>query len=237
MPNLNDPKQFADMLMKSVASMSKETEKVASHEEKVAMFKAIASDETARKAYTGSRADVILPLVREQSTVRSIFKQEVLEPGAQSSYPINFDYTQFAAYLPKMGSTIARIIEGDEMFIPTFQIEAGVRYPIEIAEEGRLDLEGQQTLVLKDKIVANEELAGWGAIKGILSGYGSFPGVYGKQTVYCSGNSVDGVGSPVSFGYFSKDAINKMMIQMDKQRRVMNDIFISPSREGQSRCK
>ncbi len=204
------------------ASAGKESATPVSHAEKVAMLKAIAGmDDKAkadRKDYIESRAEVLLPLIREQSTVRSIFTPENLAPGAQSNYPISFDYTEVASYLPKFGGAITNVVEGDEMYIPTWMVEAGIRYSMDIAEQGRLDIANQSMLMLKDKIVAKEEYAGWRAIKGALSGYNA------NQTVYCSGNSTSGE----NFHAFSKKAINKMIVQMDLQRRTLNNLYVSP---------
>src|SRR3990167_739323 len=132
--------KIAQSLMSAFASTS--TEKPGdgvSREEKVKMLKAIASVDAegiaARAAYCKSRAMVILPLIPYQSTVRSIFTPEVLEPGAQAYYPISFDYTEVATYLPRLGGNVARLLEGDELYIPTFNIEASVRYNMDIAEQ------------------------------------------------------------------------------------------------------
>lgn len=207
--------ELAEAFMKASAGTAPKPE--LSHTEKVAMLKAIANqdDGSARKEYIQSRAEVLLPLIREQSTVRSIFTPEVLGPTAQSNYPISFDYTEVASYLPKFGGAVTNVLEGDEMFIPTWMVEAGVRYSMEIAEQGRLDIANQSMLMLKDKIVAKEEYAGWRAIKGALSGYNS------KQTVYCSGTTEN-------FHSFSKKAINSMLTQMDIQRRTLGDLYVSP---------
>lgn len=209
--------ELAEAFMK--ASAGREVPKELSHAEKVGMLKAIAGMEdsanAARKDYIQSRAEVLLPLIREQSTVRSIFTPEVLGAQAQSNYPISFDYTEVASYLPKFGGAITNVVEGDEMYIPTWMVEAGVRYSMDIAEQGRLDIAGQSMNLLKDKIVAKEEYAGWRAIKGALSGYNT------NQTVYCSGSSEN-------FHSFSKKAINKMITQMDIQRRSLNDLYVSP---------
>lgn len=216
--------QITASLVKAFAGRTEEVG--ISKAEATAMFKATADDEASRKAFAQSRAEVLLPLVDHQSTVRQIFTQEVLGAGAQSNYPISFDYTEFAAYMPKFGGNIVQVVEGDEIFIPTFGIEAGGRWGIDAARDGRLDLAGQVLGQIKSKIVAKEEFAGWRTIKGALSGS------YGKQVVYCSGNSVDGVGTPANFQSFSKSAIVKGMVQMDIQRRSANAAFLSPRSLG-----
>jgi len=59
--------------------------------QKVALFKATATDLQARNDFAASRAEVILPLLLQQSTVRNIFKTELLPPGADARYDIPFD--------------------------------------------------------------------------------------------------------------------------------------------------
>ncbi len=208
-------------------SAPKETEKTI--EEKRALLKSVASNDEARKAYAESRASVLLPLIPTQSTIRSIFTPEDLAPDAQPLYPISFDYTEFAAYLPKFGGTVVQVTEGSEVFIPTFGIEGAYRYSMDIAEQGRIDIAENSNKQLLSRIVAKEEFAGWRLIKGVMSG------VYGKQTVYCSGNSVDGVGTPSNFSYFSKASINRMKVQMDIQRRDLTDMYLSPRSLGDIR--
>ncbi len=208
--------RMAAELSKAFAAMNTKNEGSSlSKEEKVKLLKSITSDAGARKAYAESRADVILPLIPEQSTVRSIFRVEELAPDAQPEYPISFDYTNVAAYMPKFAGNVVRVYEGDTLFIPTFGIEAAHRYSMDIAEQGRLDIARMADENLRSQIVAKEETAGWQTIKGVLSGLNT------NQVVYCSGTTEN-------FHAFSKKAINSMTVQMDLQRRNLTDIYGSP---------
>lgn len=195
-------------------------------EQKTELLKAIASDTpegvAARKEYAKSRAAVLLPQIDVQSTVRKIFTPELLGPGANSTYPISFDYTEVASWMPKYGGAVVNILEGDEIGIPTFGIEAGARFKMDIAREGRLNIAEEAMRQLKNRIVAKEEFAGWRTIKGALSGYNT------NQTVYCSGGVEN-------FHAFSKKAINAMYVQMDVQRRQLTDLFVSPRSYGDIR--
>ena len=221
MPNYDEIKSAAEILAKSLASVGSAGEEKVSIEEQRKLLRSIATDAGARKAYAESRASVILPTIPYQSTVRTIFKMEDLAPGAQSSYPVNFDYTELASYMPKMGGIATHILEGTEIFIPTFGIEAAVRYPMDIAEQGRLDIAEGATQELKSRIIAKEEAAGWGLITGTMASVNS------NQTVYASGST--------AYQYFSKAAVNQMVVQMDIQRRALTDIFASPVSVGDIR--
>lgn len=205
---------LAQLLQKAMASQTG-TDKGISRAEQMALMKAVASDPEARKKYASSRAEVLLPLIDVQSTARSIFKTEVLAAGAQANYPISFDYTELASYLPKLGGNVTRITEGDEIYIPTFGIEAAARYSMDVAEQGRLDIASEQMNLLKNRIIAKEEYAAWRLIKATLSG------VNANQTVYCSGTTEN-------FHSFSKKAINSLAVQLDLQRRQLTDVYVSP---------
>lgn len=215
--------KLAAALKEALASEKKE--EGLSHAEKVQLLKSIASDETgvSRKDYIQSRAAVLLPLIGTQPTVRKIFKPEVLTGDAQAKYLVSFDYTELATYLPKVGSAVVRHLESDELYIPTFGIEAGAAFPMDIAEQGRIDVAAEATRLLGDRVIAKEEAAGWATIKQTFLLLNT-----GVQRVYCSGSSE-------AFHSFSKKAVNKMAIQMDLQRRQLTDIFISPQSMGDVR--
>ncbi len=215
MTNEDMIKKMAEELVKAAASVPRANGSTLSHEEKVALLKSISNDAVARKNYAESRASVILPLIPEQSTVRNIFRVETLAAGAQAEYPISFDTTQLASFMPKYAGNVVRMLEGDTLFVPTFGIEGAYRYSMDIAEQGRLDIARMADEHLRSQIVAKEEATGWATIKG------SFSGVYANQTVYCSGTTEN-------FHSFSKKAINAMGVQMDLQRRTLTDIYASP---------
>lgn len=208
-------KAMAAELTKAFNASKSDSVSKLSHEEKVNLIKSIASDPKAREAYAQSRASVILPLIPEQSTVRSIFRVEELAPNAQPEYPISFDRTVLASYMPKYAGNVVRVLEGDVLYVPTFGIEGAYRYSMDIADQGRLDIARMADEELRSQIVAKEEAAGWSTIKG------TFSGVNANQTVYCSGTTE-------AFHAFSKKAINAMSVQMDIQRRTLTDLYASP---------
>jgi len=222
--NEKEIEALAQMLTK--ASASKEEKSTVSREEQVELLKAIASKDedgsVARKKYAESRASVLLPLLDVQSTARMIFQPELLPAGSQANYPISFDYTEIAGYLPKLGGAVTRITEGDEIYIPTFGIEGAVRYSLDVAQQGRIDIAAEQMRLLKNRIVAKEEYAAWRLIKAIHSGVNT------NQTVYCSGTTEN-------FHSFSKKALNSLYVQMDTQRRQLTDVFVSPRSLGDIR--
>lgn len=209
-------------LQRAFASQDMSKKGGISREEQQNLIKAVASDSEARRKYAASRAEILLPLLDVQSTARSIFKPEKLAPGAQANYPISFDYTELGTYLSKLGGAVTRITEGDEIYIPTFGIEAAARYSMDVAEQGRIDIASEQMNLLKNRIIAKEEFSAWRLIKATLSGVNT------NQTVYCSGGVEN-------FHSFSKKALNKLAVQLDLQRRVMTDVYVSPASLGDIR--
>ncbi len=208
-------KIIAELAKASANQASGESTDTLSREQKVELFKSIASDEVARDTYAKTRADVILQLIPQQSTVRNIFMPENLGPQGQPEYPVSFERTQVASYMPRLGGHTVHQYEGTSIIIPTFGIQAGHEYSMDIAEQGRLDIARLSDENLMSDIVLKEEVAGWGVIKGVLAA------VNANQTVYCSGTSEP-------FHAFTKKAINKLGVQMDLQRRQLTDLYASP---------
>lgn len=228
-PNSNLDVQ-TEVLARAIASAlgKDKTLETMSEAEKRNLLMSIASSDDARKEYIRSRASVILPLIDVQSTVRSIFTPETLAPNAQSSYPISFDYTEVASYMPKFGGIATHVLEGDELYIPTWGIDAEVEWSMDIAEQGRVNIAENATNLLKNRIIAKEERAGWQTIKTTLTGIAGVNGFNSSQVVYCSGGVQ-------AYNYFSKKAVNDMSVQMDLQRRHLSDLYVSPRSYGDIR--
>ena len=134
-------------------------------EDKVAMFKAIAYDPKARSEYAQSRAEVILPLLDEQSTIRAIFNPEILPPGSEARYDIPFDDVNCAWIMPQIGGIPQIQVEGTEIYVTTFGLDAAVQWQMDVAKQGRFQVGQRATQLLKNKIIEQEELAGWSLIK------------------------------------------------------------------------
>lgn len=221
--NPEEIKKFMELLEKASAAAQEKKSEGLSTQEQVELLKAVASDETVRKQYAETRAALILPRVAAQSTVRRIFMPENLSLSAgQPSYPVTPDYPNVASYLPKFGGATTFVQEATELFIPTFRIQGGGRYDMDIAENGRIDMAAFTTQGIADDITRKEENAGWRLIKATLSGCNT------DQTVYCSGTTE-------AFQAFTKKAVNKMVVQMDIQRRNLTDIYVSPRSMGDVR--
>ncbi len=182
-----------------------------SFEERVEMFKALAESPQSRSAYAISRASVILPLLDEQSTIRSIFTPEVLPPGAQATYDIPFDDVNCAWVMPQIGGIPQIQVEGTEVYVSTFGIDAAVQWQIDVARQGRFQVGERATKLLKNKIIEQEELAGWSLIKAHAAV------LDGKQKVTASNG-------------LTVDTFNDIVTAGDLLRRKITDIYVSPKR-------
>lgn len=180
-------------------------------EEKVAMFKAIAESPQSRSDYAASRAQVILPLLETQSTIRAIFTPEILPPGAQATYDIPFDDVNCAWVMPQIGGIPQIQVEGTEIYVSTFGIDAAVQWQMDVAKQGRFQVGERATNLLKNKIIEQEELAGWSLIKAHAAVLGD------DQKV----NASNGL---------TVDTFNDIVTTGDLLRRKVTDIYVSPKR-------
>ena len=178
--------------------------------EKVELFQATASSPKAREEYAQSRAKVILPLIEEQSTIRNIFKPEQLPPGSQALYDIPFDDIEACWTMPQIGGIPQIQVEGTEILVTTFGLQAAVEYQMDIAREGRFQVGELATKLLLDKVVRQEELAGWSLIK--------------------SHAAVVPADQKVAASALDVTAFNDIVTKGDILRRKITDLYVSPSR-------
>lgn len=197
-------------------------------DQKVAMFKATASDLQARNDFAASRAEVILPLLLQQSTVRNIFKTEDLPPGADARYDIPFDDIEMTWIMPQIGGVPTVQVEGAEMHVDTFGIDGGVEWQMDVARDGRFQVATLATTLLKNKFIVQEELAGWSLIQSHAAVVPS------TQLVQAVDQNNTGVGTKTLNIY----TLNEILTTADSLgiggRRV-TDIFVSPRRFGDFR--
>lgn len=134
-------------------------------EQKVAAFRATADDPQKRAEYAASRAAVIVSDLEQQSTVRAIFDPETLAPGANAEYDIPFADIDCVFFMPQIGGVPTVQVETAKMHVDTFGMDGGVEYQEDIARDGRFQVGDRATLMLKNKFIALEEMAGWALIK------------------------------------------------------------------------
>jgi hypothetical protein len=187
-----------------------EEQKELTFEEKVELFKATAASPKARAEYAQSRAKVINPLIDEQSTIRAIFDPERVPAGAEVRYDIPFDDITCCWTMPQIGGIPQVQVEGAEIYVTTFGLDAAVQYQMDVAEQGRFKVGTLATTLLKNKVIEQEELAGWSLIKAHAAVLGS------DQQVAASSLDVA--------------AFNDLVTKADILRRTVTNIYVSPSR-------
>lgn len=197
-------------------------------EQKVAMFKATATDLQARNDFAASRAEVILPLLLQQSTVRNIFKGEKLPPGADARYDIPFDDIDMTWVMPQIGGVPTVQVEGAEMHVDTFGLDGGVEWQMDVARDGRFQVATLATTLLKNKFIVQEELAGWSLIKSHAAV------LQPNQQITAVDQNNTGTGTKTLNIY----TLNNILTTADGLgiggRRV-TDIYVSPKRFGDFR--
>ena len=116
-----------------------------------ALLKATASADlntamAAQRAFAQALDEPLREGIFDEDNLGGIYSRQVLAPGAQANYPLDFvrpgtedlDYT--AITLPKQGRVPERHIEGDELWVPTFQIANSIDWPLKYARDARFDV-------------------------------------------------------------------------------------------------
>lgn len=213
-----------------------------SFEQRVAMFRATASDGQARAEFAASRATVINPLLNEQSTVRFIFYPEKLAPGATPTFDIPFEDVEVCWVMPNIGGIPTVQVEGAELHVDTFGLDGGVEYQLDIAKDGRFQVAQLATQLLKNRFIRQEEMAGWSLIKNHAS---QLPGTAATDSVQrLVAYKDDGTkGTPKTDGTAGTGRMNIYTLNdlitladcIGIGGRVVRDIYLSPRRFGDLR--
>lgn len=201
-----------------------------SFNDRVELFKRTAVDPQARAEFAASRAEVILPLINEMSTVRSIFKPIRLAPGAELRFDIPFEDIDVVYTMPQIGSVPTAQFEGKEIRIDTFGIDGGVEYQIDMAKDGRFDVANLSTNLLRNNFIRQEELAGWTMIKAHAAVLPS------NQKI----TALDNDGGTSGTKRLNIHTLNKVITTADQLGiggRKVTDIFCSPLRFGDLRTQ
>jgi hypothetical protein len=121
----------------------------------------------AQKAMAAALQSPLREGIFDEDNLDGIFRREVLAPGAQSNYPLDFirpgtedlDYT--AITLPKQGRVPERHVEGDELWVPTFQIANSIDWSLRYARDARFDVVGRALRVYQMGFTRKINEDGW----------------------------------------------------------------------------
>ncbi len=165
--------------------------------EKIKLIQEIVHNLEARKAFAASLSVPVRQAVAEQSSVRMIFAEDPLPAGALAQYPVEPGPEGEAWVLPRLGSIPTNFVQGDEVFVPTFEVAHSYSIKMAYARDGRFNVVDRIKTKLKDGITKKEEEAGWSVIKA------SVP----------TENIISVAGTEGT--YFSKKLINEMIAHME----------------------
>jgi len=197
------------------------------------LFKATASgNPEAGKAIAQAISVPILQLVRDMSIARQLFAVEILEPGAQASYPVADDFEAPVWILPKLGYVPTNHIEapGEEVYIPLFTCGTSFDWSLKYARDGRVDIAQRAMRNAARGMADYEEESAWRLIAPASTSAFSGKGLLGARPAPIV--EIDG---GLAAGFLSKELINQMIIKMERTRRTLTDIFCSPEDMGDVR--
>jgi len=195
------------------------------------LFATTASMETpeGQKAYTEFCAAITTPILQEiklQSTVRGLFAEEMLEPGAQAIYPVADDFELPVWVLPGLGYAAQNFIEGvgEDVFVPTFTINTSADWKLQYAIESRVDIAARAARKAAAAIAEYEEESGWRVL--VPAGTTNFAatGLLHARNAPVYEVAAASTGA----GYLSKELVNQMMVGFQRTGRTLTDLWISP---------
>lgn len=178
-----------------------------------------ADAEVRGKAQRAFAAELQWPLrqgVFDRDNLGGIYEKQVLAPGAQANYPLDFvkpgDEDQFIAFaMPKQGRVPERHVEGDELWVPTFNIANSIDWSLKYAKEARFDVIMRAIRVYEAGFVRKINSDGWRTILGAADGRG---------LVVTANGSAPFTGSTLvptaAAGQFTKELISRMKTAMTR---------------------
>ena len=180
----------------------------------------------AYRAFAAALTTPILQKIELESIMRTLFAVERLAPGAQAVYPVAEDFEIPVWVLPGLGYVAQNFIEGigEEVYVPTFTIDASADWKITYARDSRIDI-AQRAAARAAKDLANyEEECGWRVIMPAATSSFSGKGLLGSRPapIY------EILPASTGAGYLSKELINKMMVGFKRIGRTLTDLYVSP---------
>lgn len=195
------------------------------------LFKATAEMHTpegqaAYREFASALTTPILQKIELESIMRQLFAVERLAPGAQAVYPVAEDFEIPVWVLPGLGYMAQNFIEGigEEVFIPTFSINASADWKIEYARDSRIDIPSRAAARVAKDLANYEEECGWRVILPAVTSSFSGKGLLGSRPAPIYEINPASTGA----GYLSKELVNKMIVGFKRTGRTLTDLYISP---------
>lgn len=129
---------------------------------------------TAQKALAGALTVPLREGILVGDIVSEIFTETVFDPASRIEYPIDFyrpdNAGEYRAYtVPNQGSIPSRLVEGDYITVPTYDIGSGIDFLIRYAKEARWDIVSRALEVLEAGFVKKKNDDGWHTL--LTAGY------------------------------------------------------------------
>jgi len=200
-------------------------------QEMMDLFKATAEVNTpegmaAYRAFAAALTTPILQKIELDSLMRQLFTVERLGPGAQAVYPVAEDFEIPVWVLPGLGYVAQNFIEGigEEVYVPTFTIDAAADWKITYARDSRIDIASRAANRAAKDLANYEEECGWRVIMPAATSAFSGKGLLGSRPapIYEINPAAQGA------GYLSKELINKMIVGFKRIGRTLTDLYVSP---------
>lgn len=172
--------------------------------------------ENAQKAFAAELDGPLRQGVFDRDNLGGIYEKQVLAPGAQANYPLDFvkpgEEDEFIAFaLPKQGRVPERHVEGDELWVPTFSIGNSIDWSLKYAKEARFDVIMRAIRVYEAGFVRKINSDGWRTILGAGDGRGLVVSAAGAAPF--TGSTL--VPVPAA-GQFTKELISRMKTAMTR---------------------
>jgi hypothetical protein len=180
----------------------------------------------AYKAFAAALTTPILQKVELESIMRQLFTVEELGPGAQAVYPIAEDFEIPVWVLPGLGYVAQNFIEGigEEVYVPTFSIDAAADWKISYARDSRIDIPQRAAARVAKDLANYEEECGWRVILPAATSSFAGKGLLGSRPAPIYEINPASTGA----GYLSKELINKMMVGFKRIGRTLTDLYVAP---------
>jgi len=199
--------------------------------EMMELFRATAEVNTpeglaAYRAFAAALTTPILQKIELDSIMRQLFTVERLGPGAQAVYPVAEDFEIPVWVLPGLGYVAQNFIEGigEEVYVPTFTIDAAADWKITYARDSRIDIASRAATRAAKDLANYEEECGWRVIMPAATSAFSGKGLLGSRPAPLYEIAPSAAGA----GYLSKELINKMIVGFKRTGRTLTDLYVSP---------
>ena len=203
-------------------------------EDKVTLFKSMALEnetgEQLRKAYGAVQGELLLPLIRQESSIRRIFKEQFTN-GEQIEFPIRSKRIRAGWYGADGANTPQRQATSSNIYIHTFKIDGGCRWALKQLRTGNYNLVEELQNDMIDEVVYKEDLAGWTLIKAAVT-YGDIESI-ATLTTTNSDITDNKQGTSLSVA-----VLTEMITVADEKPdggRILTDLYITPRRYGDIR--